>query len=190
MSVDDYLIKFVSVLKQNEWSHEEKASQLLMSLKGPAFALIKDLRPKNKNQISMKLYALLKKRFSPKERETAHKDKCWTRRQLKNENVTDFGYAIQKLSYLAFTEMDTESCESLLVKHYTRGLSSYDTKRHVRLNQSLTLDKATSLKNLKYHIPTENPVILNKSTLYRATLINGCTGKKIPISMKMQIYKK
>lgn len=54
-----------------------------MSLKGPAFDLIKDLRQKNKNQISMKFYALLKKRFSPKERETAHKDKFWTRRQLK-----------------------------------------------------------------------------------------------------------
>lgn len=116
-----------------------------MSLNGPAFDLIKDLRQKNKNQISMKLYALLKKRFSPKERKTAHKDKFWTRRQLKNENVTDLGYAIKKLSYLAFTEMDTNSCESLLVKHYTRGLSSYDTKRHVRLNQPLTLDEAISL---------------------------------------------
>lgn len=94
-----------------------------MSLNGPAFDLIKDLRQKNKNQISMKLYALLKKRFSPK----------------------DLGYAIKKLSYLAFTEMDTNSCESLLVKHYTRGLSSYDTKRHVRLNQPLTLDEAISL---------------------------------------------
>lgn len=41
--------------------------------------------------------------------------------------------------------MDTESRESLLVKHYTRGLSRYDTKRHVRLNQPLTLDKAISL---------------------------------------------
>lgn len=66
-----------------------------MSLKGPPFDLIKDLRQKHKNQISMKLYALLKKRFSPKERETAHKDKFWTWRQLKNENVTDFGYAIK-----------------------------------------------------------------------------------------------
>lgn len=64
---------------------------------------------------------------------------------IKNENVTDFGYAIKTFSYLAFTEMDTESCESLLVEHYTRGLSSYDTKRHVRLNQPLTLDKAISL---------------------------------------------
>lgn len=33
----------------------------------------------------------------------------------------------------------------MLVKHYTRGLSSYDTQRHVRLNQHLTLDKAISL---------------------------------------------
>lgn len=70
-----------------------------MSLKGLAFDLIKDLRQQNKTQISMKLFALLKKRFSPKERETAHKDKFWTRRHLKNENVTD--YAIKKNQLLS-----------------------------------------------------------------------------------------
>lgn len=86
--------------------------------------------------------------------------------------------------------MDTESRESLLVENYTRGLSSYDTKHHVRLNQPLTPDKAISFsmqsEEYEISIPTENPVIPNKATLYRAILINGFTGKKIQISLKMQ----
>lgn len=59
--------------KWNEWSHEEKASQLLMSLKGPAFDLIKDLTEKQKSDFNEIVRALIK-RISPKERETAHKD--------------------------------------------------------------------------------------------------------------------
>lgn len=58
--------------KWNEWSHEQKASQLLMSLKGPAFDLIKDLTEKQKSDFNEIVHAL-KKRFSPKESETAHK---------------------------------------------------------------------------------------------------------------------
>lgn len=54
-----------------------------MSLKGPAFFLIKGLTEKQKSD-NNEIVRVLKKSVSPKERETAHKDKFWTRRQLKN----------------------------------------------------------------------------------------------------------
>lgn len=64
----------------------------------------------------------------------------------------------KKRSYLAFAEMVTESRESLLVENYTRGLSSYDTKQHIRLNQPLTPDKAISfsMQSEEYEILHSN----------------------------------
>lgn len=54
--------------------------------------------------------------------------------------------------------MDTEFRESLLLENKTRGLSSYDTKHHVRLNQPLTPDKAISfsMQSEEYEILHSN----------------------------------
>lgn len=64
----------------------------------------------------------------------------------------------QKSDFNEIVKRSPESRESLLVEHYTRGLSSYDTKRLVRLKH---LTKRflwqCKVKNLKYHMPTENP---------------------------------
>lgn len=141
----DYLVHFEQVAEWNEWNNIEKAKQIVMSLRGPAQKILSTL---NKQDLGnyIKIRDSLGSRFNPKEREAAYSCEFESRRQNRDETVSEYGQALRRLGYLAFPneKQDSDMLEKVLINKFIRGLNNLDLQKHVQFQRAKTLDTAIS----------------------------------------------
>ena len=141
----DYLVHFEQVSEWKEWNDLEKAKQNVMSLRGPAQKILSTLSKQDLGNYN-KIRDSLSSRFNPKERQAAYSCEIESRRQNKDETVSEYGQALRRLGYLAFPneKQDSEMLEKVLINKFIRGLNSLDLQKHVQFQRARTLDTAIS----------------------------------------------
>lgn len=141
---NDYICHFEQVSQWNRWSENEMAAQLVMSLRGSAQRVLSELNP---TELSNYFYLKqsLTKRFCPPEREIAYRCEFRNRKRKEKESVADYGYALRRLSSLAFPDLPVYARESMLIDQYISGLGNQELRRHVQFAHAQSFDKAISL---------------------------------------------
>lgn len=115
-----------------------------MSLRGRAQRVLSELSYRELGNYS-ELKCALTQRFSPPERETAHKCEFRTRRRKSGETVSEYGYSLRRLASRAYPTFPSDMRESLTVEHFVIGLGCHELKRYVQFSHPKTLDRAISL---------------------------------------------
>ena len=140
----DYICHFEQVSMWNNWSENEKAAQLAMSLRGPAQRILGDL---TRNQLSnyQSMISVLTQRFNPAERETAYRCEFRNRKRLSGESAADYGYALKRLATRAYPTVPVSLRESIVIEQYINGLGSAEIRRHVQFAHPTSVDRAISL---------------------------------------------
>lgn len=115
-----------------------------MSLRGRALKVLSELSYKELGNYS-ELKCALTQRFSPPERETAHRCEFRTRRRKAGETVSEYGYSLRRLASRAYPTFPSDMCESLTVKQLFTVLGCHELKRYVQFSHPKTLDRAISL---------------------------------------------
>ena len=91
------------------------------------------------------LKAVLVRRFCPPEREMAHRCEFRNRKRKSKESVAEFGYALRRLSSLAYPSLQFHVREGMSLDQYIAGLDNQELRRHVQFAHPQSLDKAISL---------------------------------------------
>ena len=142
--LQDYLRHFEIVSRMNGWSEEEMGPVLASSLRGSAQQVLGDLPPGEMENFQAILRAL-KRRFDPDGRESLRKSEFRARIKRKNESVSEYGFALNRLATSAFPKMTQEAREDLIIDQFILGLPTTDMQGHVELNKPATIDKAIAL---------------------------------------------
>ncbi len=158
----EYLQHFETVAEWNQWSSTNNATQLAMNLSGPARMVLADLPPHVSNSYH-DLACCLKQRFCPDGREPVNKAEFQRRRKQHNETVTEFGYALRRLSLRAFPRISLDAGEEWVLDQFLSGLNNIDMRKHVQLSHPVTLEEAIGMAT-EYEsfqtskTPTKKPV--------------------------------
>jgi len=143
MSWSDYLTHFELIAKWNNWSHDEKAMQMAMSLTGEALAELSNL-PQSVVTDFDTLTMSLANRFEPRERIMSARCEFRRRKQKKGETPTDFAFSLRRLMSRAYPQLDNQAKEIFLIEQFIAGLNSLELQKHVQLSHPLTLSIAVS----------------------------------------------
>lgn len=143
-SVDwqDYIVHFEQTARWNHWSEIEMAQQLSISLRGTAQKLLGDAKPEILNNYNQ-LKEMLNQRFAPKERVTAYRVEFNSRMRKKNESLSDYGYALRRLSRLAYP--NHHMTEDLAIDQFIRGLENFELQKRVQFSHPSTLESAIAV---------------------------------------------
>lgn len=161
----DWLSHFDLVADANEWTSADKGINLACSLRGNAQQILRDLPVEERKNYDSILHAL-KRRFDPEEREKQHKNEFRSRHKRREESITDYGFALNRLASSAFPKMSYDDREDLVVEQFVLGLPSRELAWHVSSRNPETLDKAVGLaiefdcfnKRFEDRKPAEKPV--------------------------------
>ena len=140
----DYLVHFEQVSNWNNWSHEEKSQQLVMSLRGEAQKILGDLSQEQRKDYD-NLTSILSSRFCPKELVVAHRVDFRSRLRKQNESPSDYGFALRRLGNLAFPDMAYSDREIVVLEQFMSGIGNSEIRSHVILHHPKTLETAISL---------------------------------------------
>ena len=137
------LFLFGQVSCWNNWSESEMATQLAMSLRGNAQWILSEHGTADLYNYHI-LNAVLVRRFCPPEREMAHRCEFRNRKWKSKESVAEFGYALRRLSSLAYLSLQFYVREGMLLDQHIADLDN-QLRRHVQFTHQQSLDKAISL---------------------------------------------
>lgn len=137
----DFIAHFETVALWNKWDQTEKAQQLAMCLRGQAQKLLGELKPNELNDYDH-LRKILSQRYDPQERSVAYRCEFRSRKRQKNENPSDFAYALKRLACLAYPEMPYDCREINVLEQYLNNIGSSDLKEHVIFRHPKSVDEA------------------------------------------------
>ncbi len=140
----DYLQHFERVASWNQWTSQDKATQLAMALAGDARMVLTDLPPWVTNDYGLFVKAL-KERFCPDGREVTYKAEFRRRTRQAGETVREFGYALRRLAARAFPHIQSDAREEWVLDQFTSGLTDQEERRHVQFGHPQTVEAAIAL---------------------------------------------
>ncbi|MEW8341708.1 MAG: hypothetical protein AB2708_17830, partial [Candidatus Thiodiazotropha taylori] len=141
----DFIAHFETVALWNKWDQTEKAQQLAMCLRGQAQKLLGELNPNELNDYDH-LRKILSQRYDPQERSVAYRCEFRSRKRQKNENPSDFAYALKRLACLAYPEMPYDCREINVLEQYLNNVGSSDLKEHVIFRHPKSVDEAYTVE--------------------------------------------
>lgn len=140
-TIKDFLIHFDQVSAWNHWDEYERTQQLAMCLRGPALRILSELSESQRSNFK-ELRDWLIHRFSPPDREYAHKCEFRSRRRHGNETLVEFGEALRSMASLAFPDLSVKERDQNSIEQFIEGLSSFETRKHVQFSRPGSLDEA------------------------------------------------
>jgi hypothetical protein len=147
-SVETYLEGFERVADWNNWSYQERAMMLGMSLRGSAKAVMAML-PRQAQDDYPSVWRHLVKYFGQKNDVLVMQERFWQRVRKVNEPITEYASDLQLLGHKAFQGMiklgDNRQYESMLVNRFVAGIGDFELGRHIHLQQPDTLNEAVAL---------------------------------------------
>ena len=140
----DWLIHFETVSDWNRWSYGEKGQNLVMSLRGPAQQILRELRPAERADYDI-ILQMLKRRFDPGNKELLRRREFRSRTKKKGESMEEYGFSLSRLVSTAYIDMPVNAREVLLIEQFIAGLPSREIARHVQLSHPNSLGDAITL---------------------------------------------
>ena len=144
VELKDWLFTFNVLARLNGWTEAEKGSQLTSLLRGNAQQVLEDL-PAEYREDYQTVVETLKRRFDPEEKKGLKKMEFKNRTKRKNESVTEYGYALSRMTKGAYPNLDYEAREELATEQFIDGLSGLDIQRHVQFGRPTSLNQAIAL---------------------------------------------
>lgn len=140
----DWLCHFETCSKWNGWDYTEKGVNLAMSLRGNAQQVLGELSVFELEDFDA-LREALERRFDPAEKENLHRVEFRCRMKKKEESVTEFGFALNRIATNAYPKMPQEARETIVIDQFIGGLPSKDLRRHVQFHHPNTIHQAIAL---------------------------------------------
>ena len=142
-SVDwkDYIIHFEQVAIWNNWSDQEKAQQLAISLRGQAQKMLGDLTPTQLTDYHS-LKTTLKERYDPQERGVAYKCEFRARKRNPKETPAEYAFSLRRIACLAFPDIPHEYREVNVLEQFLVGVGSQELREHIIFKHLKTVDQA------------------------------------------------
>ena len=140
----DYLGLFEMVVAWNEWTDQQKALQLAMSMSGSAQKFVLRL-PADTVRSFKDIVAALTRRYEPKKREANCMAEFQGRQRQLGESVEDLGTALQSLAAKAFPGTTADALEKMVIHQFISGMANEDLQSHVRFGRAKTLIEVMSL---------------------------------------------
>ena len=140
----EYIIHFEQIAEWNNWSESQKAKMLTIKLRGEAQKLLGSLSYSQFTDYTT-LKNTLSQRFNPQEREIAYRCEFRNRRRNKDENPSDFGFALRRLGQKAYPTVPYAALEVHILDQFISGLGSVELQKHVQFHHPKTLEAAINL---------------------------------------------
>ena len=139
----NYLRHFEMVAGWNEWSDEEKGTQLAMNLSGVARQAWSDSMAAEDPDYHT-LVRVMGQRFRPEGQEDAFKAEFRGRSREKAESYLDFGHDLRRLAARAYPRVPYNVREELTKEQFVQSLDM-DMRRQIHLAHPATLEAAITL---------------------------------------------
>ena len=132
--VEEFLRRFVTIADWNRWGDEERGTQLLLSLAGPATQVTHGL-PTERCLYYPVLVERLVTRFGRRKSAAVSKSLFSARVQRPEEGINSFAEALQTLCTDGYPEMESVARNEILLAQFQRGLYDPEVKKHVILKE-------------------------------------------------------
>ena len=142
----DWLVQFEIVSRYNAWTEAEKGSNLASSLRGNAQQVLRDLPDEHVEDYNAILEAL-KRRFDPSERENLRRFEFRQRTKKRDESITEYGFALNRIANSAYPTMPRGAKEILVIDQFVAGLPTPDLQEFVQFRHPSNLNEAIALAN-------------------------------------------
>ena len=124
--------------KYYQWTDQQKAMNLSVSLRGNARSILLDL-PAEDRQDYRTLAGALKQHFCPAEKIFVYQAELQNRRLQPEEELPDFAREIRRKTRLAFPTADPATLETLMKTHFCNGLTNRDMRLTVLKSHPCTI---------------------------------------------------
>ena len=157
----DWLCHFGTCSKWNGWDYPEKGVNLAMSLRGNAQQILGELSVAELEDFDA-IKAALERRFDPAEKENLHRVEFRSRLKKRDESVTEYGFALNRIASNAYPRMPAEAREVIVIDQFVGGLHSKDLRRHVQFHHPQTIHEAIALasefESFEYRFEGQKPL--------------------------------
>ncbi|KAJ8980521.1 hypothetical protein NQ317_008318 [Molorchus minor] len=135
-----YMKQFEAAANVNNWSESEKATALIVSLRGDALEILQTLNEdQHKNYEDLVLQ--LEMRFGDKHLQQVYQAQLKGRNQRINENLQQYEADIARLVYLAYPTAPRDFIEQLAVQVFIDGIRDCETQQALRLARCKKLNE-------------------------------------------------
>ncbi|KAJ8961340.1 hypothetical protein NQ317_005944 [Molorchus minor] len=135
-----YMKQFDAAANVNNWSESEKATALIVSLRGDALEILQTLNEdQHKNYEDLVLQ--LEMRFGDKHLQQVYQAQLKGRNQRINENLQQYEADIARLVYLAYPTAPRDFIEQLAVQVFIDGIRDCETQQALRLARCKKLNE-------------------------------------------------
>ncbi|KAJ8979620.1 hypothetical protein NQ317_005297 [Molorchus minor] len=135
-----YMKQFEAAANVNNWSESEKATALVVSLRGDALEILQTLNEdQHKNYEDLVLQ--LEMRFGDKHLQQVYQAQLKGRNQRINENLQQYEADIARLVYLAYPTAPRDFIEQLAVQVFIDGIRDCETQQALRLARCKKLNE-------------------------------------------------
>ena len=143
-NINEYFIHFEQISDWNEWTEHQRARMLTIKLRGEAQKLLSSLSYTQFTDYATLKQALIQ-RFRPKERELTYRCEFRNRRRMKDEQCSDYGFALRRLAQRAYPNVPYSALQVQLIDQFITSLGSLELEKHVQFHHPKTLDEAINL---------------------------------------------
>ena len=139
-SWSNYLRQFNAAAIANGWDEEEKATSLIISLRGDALDILQSI-PEDKQDFKY-LCENLERRFGDKYMPPLFRTQFRNRRQSSGESLQQYSADIFRLTRLAFPTVPEDALECLAVDAFADGIRDAELQQMLKLAKPATLNEA------------------------------------------------
>ena len=140
-SWDAYIAQFEMLAQLNHWTEVEKATLLVVSLRGAALPVLSNL-PADRRSNYRALVTALENRFGTAHQAELHRMKLRNRTRKRDESLAELMEDIERLARLAYPDAAHAMLELLAKDHFIDSLTDEDMKLRIRQNRPESLQQA------------------------------------------------
>lgn len=136
-SFEAFKFQFETVIRRNKWDQDDGLAALILSLQGEASTFLETIsNAEKKNYCS--LMEALERKYGSSHKRQIHRIELKNRTQQKGESLQDFGAAIERLTFLAYSDTSPDFMEKCKIDAFSDGIQDIDVKRAVVTNPKST----------------------------------------------------
>ena len=138
-----FISHFVAVAAINDWTEQEKAQFLAVSLRGEACQMLRFI-PNDVKQNFQRLQQALENHYEPSDRTEMYMIKLRNRKRLEKETIFQLSQSIKQLTVQAYPEAHGKIFEDLCRGHFLQALDDPEFKKRVFDANTVTFDQMVS----------------------------------------------
>ena len=127
-----YKKQFETAAEANNWTKKEKATALILALRGSALSILQKI-PESKHNDYDELTAAFEARYGDLQKQQLYQAQLMSRSQRTDESLQEFEQEISRLVQLAYQGGTDEFKDQLAAQHFIHGIKDDEIKRLLTL---------------------------------------------------------